>query len=721
MKPTVLIFSLFMMTILQASHIPTDSVHNPEFQKKINFYAKYGTVKETKEVIGLIFTLEQQNKEQQAFLNNSLLQASSSYINANNRIALNTKILNDKTITPVNLHATIAIAQQDSCNAWYNFQTSSFNKNLAEQDAAELVTLRKLMMLRHDRLQLRSQQRDLTVAQAKFQEEKKQAALEKISRTKIESKTSKDFKKAQNQIKPLLNRMIKQASSMQQTPCENLLSDYIAKAQQESQLTQEKKQRKITFKAQKNLERQAQLLIEREKLRQEKEAQNKISKDLQALAFQKGASQPIIPTPAERLAQSTKDKEIAREQLETHAMTREEVRTRTLFPQPQSSQKATIIKESVEKISIPQNILDEAVMLSGRLANLKDFDFNTNDRNQEQIFLTTVLTFERIIDKNPSLFQTIESDCKQAIKANIQSYQKQLQDIKDRAPFELEQQNKRSLELDAFKINKSANTESTNRFIRLKQEERAFLELIEQDNLLRSATNITQLLEKKLDGSLTESLPIQNYLTTLPPKYYGGSPFLSYRQEQQRLEQSYQKNLATNIDSFADITKLNQVKESEKRPSVYTLHPKVCAYIRSKIFEIATGAHLKTEDAQLADFITKEIKFIFPDAHEDQRNLTARIMVARGLKEFDTYKKLHIKTTSAHEATQYAKNHRIAIYKRVQSLYQKDTALTASDIEVLSKIECMVFEAYFAHHCSALLEAQAEPVKHAKKGVSRKA
>jgi hypothetical protein len=725
MKPILFPFSLFIITTLQASYIPTDSVHNPEFQKKFNFYAKYGTIAETKEVLRALSTIEQQNKDALKALDDSLQQSQSAYKDAHNRIILNTKILSENTVTPVNLHAQISLAQQDCCNAWYNFQTNSLNKNVIEQDAAKFATLGQIMILRQNRLQLRLQQRDLTAAQAKFQEEKKQAALEKISKTDIQSKKLKDFKKAQNQIKPLLNRMIKQTSSIQQTPSENLLSDYITKAQQESQLTQEKKQRKIIFNAQKNHERQNQLVIQREKRRQEKEAQAKISKDLQALAFQKGPGLPIIPTEAERLAQSTKDKEIARENLETNAMSQEETRTRSLLLQQKNAQKTPAVKKA-EKTSIPQHVLDEAIMLAGRLANLKDYDFNPNDPNQEQLFLTTVLTFERIIDNNPLLLQTIESDCKQAIKNNLLFYQKQIQAINDKAPLQLEEQNKRSQELAVFKINGIPNVKETNRFVTLKQEDRAFLELIQQDNLLRSAIKMTELLEKKLDGSLTESLPIQNYLTKLTPEYYKDSPFLNYVQQQKKLEQSHEKK----IEKSADITQANHACHIKKRPTSYTLHPKVYEKIRSEIFSLATPDQKEIEKQLIADLISKEIRFIFDD-NEVNRNIQARVMVARAIQEFKTYKTSNVTIKNAHEIIKHGESHLIAIYQRAQNLHAKNSNLSKSDIHVLAQIECMVFETYLQFHCSDVLESQSQSKKASpyakatpekpKKGVSRKA
>ena len=721
MKRIIFIFCLVTINTLPASNTVTDTVYNRTFQKEVNFYLKYGTIQETKKVVQKLELLEQKNQEKKAALDFASLQASKDYIAANERITLNTKMLNNKTITHVNLHDQIAAGHQDGCNAWYTFQAHSFNKSLAEQESIEISFKKQALINRKNRLKIRSERRNFTAEQQAFQEYQRQSYLEKTSKIEPSLTEKAQFKKAQENIKPLLNRVIRQSQAAQatKTSSDNLLGQYIAQAQQQSQLTKEKKQRKVACNAQKNHALKALQLIEQQERHQQKKVQIQDCKILQSLAIQKGISQPVIPTQAQRTAQSLKDKEATREQNENILMNHEDKTTilsSTIHHEKQTNQKQISLEKKQTTIA-DQNNFDTISMLLSRLQSQKHSTFHPNNPDQEREFLGIVLELEEIVDKNPKLFcaqesSDVRSQCIKIISENLKSYRDKLQPIQDSALSELEKQSQRSLEIATFsKSNVLVDGKLINRFLALKEEESNFLELIEQDIQLRAAIITTELLDKKLKNSGTSSQLIKNHLTNISSNSFERSPFLSYREDQKKLQKAHQQNLETDVDSAADITNQNQTQQVEKRPSVYTLHPKVYEKIQAKMFEIASPAQYETEKKQLADFINQEIQFIFPDDNEMMRNIKARVIVARGIKEFEACKTSNSKFSDMASAMANAINHQLNIKQRVVQLNKANPSLSRSDINVLAQLESMVFEAYFANYCSDILESQSAAKK----------
>ena len=164
MKRIIFIFCLLIISVLHASHTHIDLIHNPALQKEANFYLKYGTIPEIKKMIHKLTALELQNKDAQISLDFSLSQASNAYIQANNRIAEQTKIRD-------------ALAQQDACNAWFSYQSLAATKHLQEKDAIKIDLAQQALMKREIRLM----QRRITAQQQAFQEQQRQAYLEKNS------------------------------------------------------------------------------------------------------------------------------------------------------------------------------------------------------------------------------------------------------------------------------------------------------------------------------------------------------------------------------------------------------------------------------------------------------------------------------------------------------------------------------------------------------------
>ncbi len=583
MNKIVLIFCFLTINILHASNRPIDSVYNPAFQKEVGFYLKYGTIDETQKILQKLTILEQENKESNTSLHQTLSQSSADYIDANNRIVFNSNMLNCKTVTHVDLHKQITQAQQDACNAWYAFQANSCNKTLSEQETVEINLKKQALINRRDRLIVRSKERTLTAKQQAFQEQQRQAHLEQAPETI--SKKSDTFRKKQEKIKPLLNRVMRQSLHTQtiEAPSENLLGNYIAQAKQQSKFTEEKKQKKALLQAQKDRE----------------------IKIFQSLAMQKGTRQTIIPTQAQRAAQSKKDKEATREQQEINFMGYEDKTKVIMLPVIQHEKQICnkpSSSENIQKSIIDQNNLDAISMLLSRLQSQKNFTFDIENPQEESNFSTITLELEKTIDQHPQLFEVEKSsslrcECMKTIKDNLKSYREKLKSIQDKAPQELINQERRSQEIDSLSTSQSLDKIIIRRLLTLGQEQKEFINLIKQDTTLRSVIKTVESLEKKLKNFSMKNEIKYTYLEPRPQD----SPFFNYIQKQKEKDEALNRTKTFINNKPSTITKAHTA-----RPKEYELHQDVYDDIRKKIFDI-TSPDFEEKEA-ISGVISKEVK-----------------------------------------------------------------------------------------------------------------
>lgn len=268
MKQLSVIFSLFIMSMLQASDLPTDSLHSDQFHRKINFYLKYGTQQETKDVLRALNRMKSTKKENLAGNHCLLMHEESKFFDAENHSKKIVSTLPD-----------LCQAHEDRGTALWNYQQYNNNENFIQEDLAEITRLQQMMKIRKDKLQLRAEKRAFTAEQELLHEQKMQI---KRDASILKSRTAQVEKN-------------------------------------KSMATQ-----KATFQ------------IERQ---QQQELKNKDLKILQSLAIQKGIKQTLLPTEAERKAQSQRDKELATEQAreaaENYAMSLAEDASRKAFPRVQ--------------------------------------------------------------------------------------------------------------------------------------------------------------------------------------------------------------------------------------------------------------------------------------------------------------------------------------------------------------------------------------------------
>jgi len=672
MKRIIFIFCLLIISVLHASHTHIDLIHNPALQKEANFYLKYGTIPEIKKMIHKLTALELQNKDAQISLDFSLSQASNAYIQANNRIAEQTKIRDAKIMIPADeyysLNHEIALAQQDACNAWFSYQSLAATKHLQEKDAIKIDLAQQALMKREIRLM----QRRITAQQQAFQEQQRQAYLEKTSKKESSSQEKSQFKKTQENIKPLLNRVFRQAQSVQsaQIPSENLLGQYITQAQEQSGIDAEKKQKKALLKIQKAQE----------------------NKTLQSLAFQKGISRSVVPTTKERQAQSNKDKEsakeFARQENEQNRMNLEDQASRKAFsfikPEKVVVNKA-MSPEKPQEI-IDQNIIDNASMLLSRLQSQQDFNFHPDNQDQDRYFLTTMMELEKFVDENQTLFDNqnlsaIRSQCIQTIEKNISFYRKISQDLKDCAPAEIKKQAHRSAHIAHLKKTYKLDQKLLKALYPFIQEEQTFCNLITQDGSLRSATKISELLQAKLKGSEAKTSSIQSYINDTSLKALAkDSPFLYT---------------------------INQSEtDNEEKTNKSTGTPKVDNYTRNKILELTSPTAHEQAKKELIAVISAKIKSIFPTYNPDQIEKRALFIITQGTKEFKTFEANAPQFDTLEAAMEYAKNNHIDNICLRTVLLNKNNNLSETEISILGQLECIVFESHFSYYCSNIIKPQ---------------
>lgn len=254
MQRILFIFYLVSSSALQASDLPIDSLQNPAFHRKINFYLKYSTQREAQDVLHKLKEMELLKTKQLTTIDRSLAQEEYNYIDADNR---SNKILS----TMPDLYQ----AHEDKGVALWNYQCFNYNKSVAENDLMHIAILKQMMGIRKDRLKLKAEKRNLTAEQEIFHEQKMQIKRDESIQKNRAAQAEK------NRITLALKLADSQSRALVQT--------------EQRELKQKQGQ-------QKDLELKA----------------------LQSLAIRKGIKPALRTTEAERLAQSERDRNKATQQ-----------------------------------------------------------------------------------------------------------------------------------------------------------------------------------------------------------------------------------------------------------------------------------------------------------------------------------------------------------------------------------------------------------------------
>lgn len=278
MKQILFILCLLTCTLIQTSNRPTQSVHDYQFLKKVNFYIKYGTLSEAYQTLQVLQSVHTTTHEQLA-INSCLLQEEASkFEDADNR-----------TNQIISTMPELYQAWVDKSIAFGNYHQLASNEASIGKDLCDIDHLQQLMRIRIARLQLRAERR-------KFSSEKEQQSYE-------DQKQTERF------------ASIQKSMALQAEKHELKRAQKLAKEQTHSRMQAER----TAHKAQ--------------KLREQQE-----SVELQAMAFPK-PTEPAPVSEQQRKEQSEFDKmkaaEKIREQAENDAMQRADQESRRAFFAPQ--------------------------------------------------------------------------------------------------------------------------------------------------------------------------------------------------------------------------------------------------------------------------------------------------------------------------------------------------------------------------------------------------
>ncbi len=163
MKQLLFIFCLSIVGILQASDLPTDSLHSHQFHKKINFYLKYSTQSEARDILCALELMKKTTNDHSAANYCLLLQEESNLIEAENR--------SKKIVSTI---PDLYQAHEDIGIAVWNCQCYDDNENAIQRDLDEITRLQQMIKTRMNLLQLRAERRALTAEQESLHEHKMQ-------------------------------------------------------------------------------------------------------------------------------------------------------------------------------------------------------------------------------------------------------------------------------------------------------------------------------------------------------------------------------------------------------------------------------------------------------------------------------------------------------------------------------------------------------------------